>query len=90
MVRVVVADGATVGESQGATQRQVFWWRLKISSMVRVVEADGATVGESQGATLWLLQLLARHHWMLNELGGMGIEEEEIEGTIPVVPREIF
>ena len=58
--------------------------------MVRVVEADGATVGESQGATLWLLQLFARQHWMLNELGGMGIGEEEIEGTIPVVAREIF
>ena len=71
-------------------QRQVFRWRVKISFMVSVVEADGTNVGESRGATLWLLQSLARQHWMLNRLGGMGIGEEEMEGTIPVVPCKIF
>ena len=71
-------------------QRQVFRWRVKISFMVSVVEADGTNVGESRGATLWLLQSLARQHWMLNRLGGMGIGEEEMEGTISVVPCKIF
>ena len=71
-------------------QRQVFWWRGKISFMVRVVEADGATVSESRGATLWLLHSLARQYWMLNKVRGMGIGEKEMEGTIPAVPRKIF
>ena len=57
--------------------------------MVSVVEADGTNVGESRGATPWLLQSLARQHRMLNRLGGMGIGEEEMEGTIPVVPCKI-
>ena len=64
-------------------------FQYKESFMVRVVEADGTTVGESRGTTLWLLQSLARQHWMLNRLGGMGIGEEEMEGTIPVVPCKI-
>ena len=58
--------------------------------MVSVVEADGTNVGESRGATPWLLQSLARQHRMLNRLGGMGIGEEEMEGTIPVVPCKMF